>query len=103
MYAAMVDGGSSGSNAFLVMLALLELCAAGMASSKRRRVLLVLSLCMALASQVGCHTGGGVSAPSGVVSSTQTAMQVSAMTANDDPIVVAGLPVVMGTVSVTAQ
>jgi hypothetical protein len=103
MYAAMVGGGSSSSNAFLLALALLELCASGISTSRRKRVLMAFLLLLALASQVGCDNGSVPSPPpaaTGVVQSTQTAMQLGVMKQeNDDPVVVTGLPVVMGTVS----
>jgi hypothetical protein len=103
MYAGMIGGEATGSNAFLVGLALLELCASAIGGTRPRRLLMTLSLLLALASQVGCDNGS-VSSPSaptfGVIQSRQTAMQVDAKEpANNEPVMVAGLPVVMGTVS----
>jgi hypothetical protein len=103
MSAGMVGSSAAGANALLIGLALLELCAVGMSSSRRRRVLVALLLLMALASQIGCDngsTGGGTATTTGTIQSTQTAMQVEAMKQeNNVPVGVAGLPVVMGTVS----
>jgi len=103
MYAAMVGGSWTGSNSFLVGLALLELCAIGIGTTRRRRVLVTLLLLLALASQVGCDQGSVSSPPpatTGVVQSTQTAMQLEAMRQeNNQPVKIAGLPAVMGTVA----
>jgi hypothetical protein len=100
-YAVMVAGGSTGSNIFLIVLALFEFCAAGMSRIKRRRVLMMLLLLLGLACQVGCDNGS-VSGPPpsvGVVYSNQTALQVSAMKqANHEPVTFAGLPLFMGSV-----
>ena len=103
MYASMVGGGATGSNALLVGLALLELCAGAISATRRRRALMALLLLVALASQVGCDNGS-VSAPQaptfGVIQSTQTAEQVEAEEqANHEPVKIGGLPVVIGTVS----
>jgi hypothetical protein len=105
MYAAMVGGGATSSNALLIALALLELCAVGIGATRRTRVLVALLLLLALASQVGCNTGGGVSPTvSGTTQSTQTAMHVEAMKQeNNASVSVVGLPVVMGTVSVSVK
>lgn len=105
MYAAMMGGGSTGSNAFLIALALLELCAAGLGNT-RRRVLMGLLLLLALASQVACNnsSGGGAGTASGVVHSMQTAMEVDAIKqVNHDPVSVVGLPAAMGMVSVSVK
>jgi hypothetical protein len=103
MYAAMVGGRATGSNALLVALALLELCAAGISTTRRRRLLMALLLLLALASQVGCDNGSVPSPPpaiTGVIYSTQTAMELEAMKqVNNIPVKIAGLPIVMGTVS----
>ena len=102
MYAAMI-GGATGSNALLIALALLEFCVAGIGTTRRRRVLIALVLLLALGTQVGCDNGSTPSPPpaaTGVAQSTQTAMNVAAnQKANNDPVNVSGLPVVMGTVS----
>jgi hypothetical protein len=103
-YAGVIGGAANGSGALLIGLALLELCATGMSSSRRRRLLMAGILLFFLASQVGCDngsTGGGAGATSGIVQSTQTAMQVAAMKrANNNPVAVGGLPVEMGTVAI---
>ena len=103
MYAAMVGGGSesAGSSALFIALALLGLCAAGVGGSRRRRTLFALIVVLAMAAQVGCdngsvgHGGGG----GGPVISTQTAKHVAAANLAASPIMVGGLPVVMGKVS----
>jgi hypothetical protein len=103
MYAAMAGGRATGSNALLAALALLELCAAGISITRRRRLLMALLLLLTLASQVGCDNGSVPSPPpatTGVISSTQTAMELEAMKqVNNNPVKIAGLPIVMGTVS----
>jgi hypothetical protein len=101
MYAAMLGGGSNGATIFLVALALLELCAAAIGSIRRRWLLIALLPLLALVSQAGCNNG---SASLGVVSFMQTATQLNAMsTAKNDPPVIVGLPVTMGTVSVAVK
>ena len=103
MYAAMVGYKTGGSHGLLVALALLELCAVGIGTTRRRRVLMALVLLLALASQVGCDngsSGGGGSTTSTVIQSTQTATQLEARKQeNNQPVGIAGLPAMMGTVS----
>jgi hypothetical protein len=102
MYAAMVKGGSAGTNTFLIALALLEFCAAGVAATRRKRLLLALFLLLALTGQVSCNnSSGSPGIASGVVHSTQTATQVEAMRQEGNvPLTVVGLPATMSTVSV---
>ena len=104
-YAAIVAGSGdepTGSGALLIAMALLGLCAAGVGGSRHRRTLFALIIVLAVATQVGCDNGTighGGSNGGGPVISTQVAKHVAAAKMDANPIVVGGLPVVMGKVA----
>ncbi|HJU11748.1 MAG TPA: hypothetical protein VJ728_12770 [Candidatus Binataceae bacterium] len=101
MYAAIFGENTPGSNGWLIALLLFEGCAAGMTTFKRKRLLVALVMLLAMASQVGCDNGStpGPPAPSGVIQSTQTAVQLDAVRQIDNsPVTVTGLPALMGTI-----
>jgi hypothetical protein len=103
IYAGMVGANSSNSNGFLLALALLELFATGVGTTRRRRTLVALLMLLAFATAVGCDNGSVPSPPpatTGVISSAQTATQLQAITqAKGNAMGIGGLPMLMGTIS----
>jgi hypothetical protein len=89
--------GSSGWTGLLITLGLLGICTTSLSGSRRRKMLVVLSIVMlAAASQVGCDNGRTLSGES----STQTATAVAATAPSGSPLAVGGLPAVLSTISV---
>jgi hypothetical protein len=107
MYAAMIPGDGFGdSGGFLASMLLLSLGTAFISKSRPRRMFFALAIVLlAVTSQVGCDNGSVGSSPSSTLSSvqksTQTAMHVKAASMKTgSKINVAGLPIVMSTISV---
>jgi hypothetical protein len=81
--------------------ALLGVCLLGASARTRRRVwILLLALMLIAVTQVGCDSGRPFPTPGGPQMSTQTATGAAA-TIPTGPVRFGGLPVVMGTVTVT--
>ena len=92
--------GSSGQGwlALLAVLSFINLGAAGLGGARRRRVLALVILIVALASQVGCDTG---TLPDSNLtpSSTQTATSVFAASTSGQQLTVVGLPQTLSTIT----
>lgn len=103
IYAGMFDigaGRSPGLGALSAALMLLSLCTAAVSGSRRRTMIALILLMLAVASQVGCDSGSVPSSSGGPFESTQNASMVAAASPTGGPIGIGGLPVFMSIITV---
>ena len=103
VYAGLFDSGagrgSPGLAALSGALMLLSLCTAVIGRSRRRTMIALIMLMLAVAAtQVGCDNGS-VATSGGPIRSTQTASDVAAASQTGGPMKIGGLPVFLSTVS----
>jgi len=100
VYASLIAGSERGPN--LSAFALLLLCAVGLGGARRRRTMIAVILILAaLATQIGCDTGGlpsSLSSENQQPQSTQTVVKVAVAIQTGAAVPVSGLPVKISTV-----
>jgi len=103
IYAGMFDIGAGryrGLGALSAALMLLSLCTVAVGGSRRRVMIALIMLMLAVAAtQVGCDNGSVATSGGGPIRSTQTASDVAAAGQTGGAVKIGGLPVFLSTVS----